>query len=727
MEWFYQNRIRLIVSYINILLIFYIFSVCLNITSVNYLYVTAAYLIPVIIYWLMSYIIRKWYYRIGLISIAILSASAYIYQSFNNPNSYLFEYVTKRIYILNSDIVDGIATNFSSYLPVIVLLPFIIITATFLLFEKGFRNSIMLVVLAQLLLFWYMQYYEEVGKCMLVYTLISAVTYILNSYDRSIKPSAKKSANIRIKKSTIITNTIIFCFIVVIPGEFLPQQHLTQLSYKLYNAYRNNGNALSKNTVDSGYDLDYSGYNESDKALGGPISVNNDVALKVKSDQSYYLKGSVKDNYTGHSWTASKYNYKKIEPDGFINDDEDNGNMMTANTIARKKIEVYPVGLRSSSFMIPMYSERLVGENIKPFYDKNTGTFLNNKDVTKKYEVSFYDLDVKSYVTKQYGLYYFGQDEYEKDLQLPSSVTQRTVDLVYKLTKNCTNTGEKIERIREYLQNNYKYTLDASYLPENRDFVDYFLFEDKKGYCVHFATAMTVMYRIAGIPARFVEGYKMDDSMEKQGIYTVTNAQAHAWSEYLVKKGVWAISDASPTPLEQQKKIKKARAVNEKKQQIKAKNKKVKISNTQKQNSIKDKVRKKTKTHVKRINVKPEIYTFLGLLAAAVIIAFLIKKYRANKEKMLYGDSCLPLYRYMIKILSKYGIRKKADMTDMEFADILDDELKKIVKPLINMVYAEHYGNSKNLDLNKEQIYLSFQSWRHKNKNRKKYRFRLVK
>ena len=100
-------------------------------------------------------------------------------------------------------------------------------------------------------------------------------------------------------------------------------------------------------------------------------------------------------------------------------------------------------------------------------------------------------------------------------------VTERTVDLVYDLVKDATTTGEKVEIIRDYLSDNYTYTLDASVLPEGKDFVDYFLFEDPKGYCVQFATSLTVMYRIAGIPARYVEGYKMNDASMKEGLYNV--------------------------------------------------------------------------------------------------------------------------------------------------------------------------------------------------------------
>ena len=80
-------------------------------------------------------------------------------------------------------------------------------------------------------------------------------------------------------------------------------------------------------------------------------------------------------------------------------------------------------------------------------------------------------------------------------------------------------------------------------------FLDYFLFQEKKGYCVYFATAMTMFCRIADVPARYVEGFKMPNN-SLSGRYTVTNEEAHAWCEYLLKADpdIWAVVDTAPTP-----------------------------------------------------------------------------------------------------------------------------------------------------------------------------------
>lgn len=59
----------------------------------------------------------------------------------------------------------------------------------------------------------------------------------------------------------------------------------------------------------------------------------------------------------------------------------------------------------------------------------------------------------------------------------------------------------------EDLLKTYMYTLSPGKVPDGRDYVEYFLMDNRKGYCVHFATAATLLLRSMGVPARYVEGY----------------------------------------------------------------------------------------------------------------------------------------------------------------------------------------------------------------------------
>lgn len=72
----------------------------------------------------------------------------------------------------------------------------------------------------------------------------------------------------------------------------------------------------------------------------------------------------------------------------------------------------------------------------------------------------------------------------------------------------------------------------------------WFLLREKKGYCTYFATAMTLLCRISGIPARYVTGYV---ACPQNGQATVTGADAHAWTEIYLNGFGWLTVDATPS------------------------------------------------------------------------------------------------------------------------------------------------------------------------------------
>ena len=115
-------------------------------------------------------------------------------------------------------------------------------------------------------------------------------------------------------------------------------------------------------------------------------------------------------------------------------------------------------------------------------------------------------------------------------LKLSPSVTKRTKELAVSLTKGCTDDYEKIMAIKKYLQKNCTYTLTPPQPGNSEDIVDYFLFKSHIGYCAHYASAMTVMLRAAGVPARYVCGF-VSPAEHFGDKFVITNEQAHAWVE----------------------------------------------------------------------------------------------------------------------------------------------------------------------------------------------------
>jgi transglutaminase-like putative cysteine protease len=126
-------------------------------------------------------------------------------------------------------------------------------------------------------------------------------------------------------------------------------------------------------------------------------------------------------------------------------------------------------------------------------------------------------------------------DDYPEDirrayLQLPQNMPRRVWDLALDLTATQPTAYDQAAAIESYLRR-LPYTLDIPAPPPDRDVVDYFLFDLRKGYCDYYATAMVVLARAAGLPARLVTGFASGEYNPTENRYTITEADAHTWAE----------------------------------------------------------------------------------------------------------------------------------------------------------------------------------------------------
>jgi transglutaminase-like putative cysteine protease len=116
-------------------------------------------------------------------------------------------------------------------------------------------------------------------------------------------------------------------------------------------------------------------------------------------------------------------------------------------------------------------------------------------------------------------------------LQLPIEVPARVHELAREITGGISNPYDKARAIEGYLRSNYPYDLEIPAPPADRDVTDYFLFDLKRGYCDYYATAMVVLARSSGLPARFVSGYSSGSYDALNAHYAVRELNAHSWAE----------------------------------------------------------------------------------------------------------------------------------------------------------------------------------------------------
>jgi hypothetical protein len=130
--------------------------------------------------------------------------------------------------------------------------------------------------------------------------------------------------------------------------------------------------------------------------------------------------------------------------------------------------------------------------------------------------------------------------------EVPRSLSTDLRTLAQQLTQGCQNNGAKALALQHYLQTRFHYGLDYS-PPADRDPIEDFVLNCRTAHCEYFASAMTLLLREVGVPARYVVGFMVrEHHTGSGGYYVVRECDAHAWCEaYLPGEG-WHAFDATP-------------------------------------------------------------------------------------------------------------------------------------------------------------------------------------
>ena len=162
--------------------------------------------------------------------------------------------------------------------------------------------------------------------------------------------------------------------------------------------------------------------------------------------------------------------------------------------------------------------------------------YVGNPEKLTEYTVSFSSDDMNdAWTTQEYA-----QLISEIYLQVPKQLQEHLQTILVR--ENMTDAAA--ERIAAYVRSVGTYDLNTPRVPEGEDFALYFLEESHQGYCVHFATATTLLLRAAGIPARYVTGYSVEYIDTTWN--SVTEDEAHAWVEYYKEGKGWVPLDPTP-------------------------------------------------------------------------------------------------------------------------------------------------------------------------------------
>ena len=138
---------------------------------------------------------------------------------------------------------------------------------------------------------------------------------------------------------------------------------------------------------------------------------------------------------------------------------------------------------------------------------------------------------------------YITATELRKDLRfwdtdLPRERNVRTIEMAKQMRERAGSDEAFIQSVlTKFGSEEFYYTLQPPALDANA--VDDFMFNTRRGFCEHFASAFTVMARSVGIPARIVTGYQGGEFNPMGGYFIVRQSDAHAWSEVWLEGRGW--------------------------------------------------------------------------------------------------------------------------------------------------------------------------------------------
>lgn len=136
-----------------------------------------------------------------------------------------------------------------------------------------------------------------------------------------------------------------------------------------------------------------------------------------------------------------------------------------------------------------------------------------------------------------------GQEILAPYLEVPPSTTAETVALADRLAAGHTSTYDVVQAYTAWLGDHVEYDLDAPVPDPGEDAVHDFLFDTRRGFCEQIASALTVMLRTQGVPARLATGYLPGTRDRVAGVYEVRAGDAHAWVEVWFPETGWQAFD----------------------------------------------------------------------------------------------------------------------------------------------------------------------------------------
>lgn len=320
------------------------------------------------------------------------------------------------------------------------------------------------------------------------------------------------------------------------------------------------------------FDISPYGYPTTGARLGGPVVLSENRILLISSDQPFLLKGSSRSIYTGYSWLSTDSRSYRLNSGIWrqlqqyaLGIDPLRGKTGKAfkEAFQRKiSLNIEPLVHGMSPVFTIGRVRRVELDNLLdyPIFFTDTGnlfvfgglprgmTYRVTADYFDRHLPGFDDALLALEADRTTGNDQNWPDVRRRYLQLPDLLPRRIYDQAETIVHEARSPYQKALALENFLSKNFRYTLKPEHDWETVDFVDGFL-QSGEGYCVHFASAMVVLARTQGIPARYVEGFALKPLREDQGNnkrWLADGTGAHAWAELYFEGIGWLTFDPTP-------------------------------------------------------------------------------------------------------------------------------------------------------------------------------------
>lgn len=278
------------------------------------------------------------------------------------------------------------------------------------------------------------------------------------------------------------------------------------------------------------------------------LQLDSSIYLYVQADRPHYLVERTATHFDGRSWHALQNAWRRIPRPGnrfVLHGRPVDADASQAAIAVAKDLPIHPV-LPPSATALTFPSEHLG----RDFYDGllAPGTL----QAGTHYQVWLHP-------TRHRGQWVdsLAPAPDERDTQLPAGLDPRIAALARRIAQpegpegSARDAWQQAIALRDHLLENYQYSL-STIARQNDIPLAEFLFEQPHGHCEYFATALAVMLRTQGIPARMATGFVAADYNPITGFYEVKGTNAHAWVHAWVD-GHWLLLEATPAyPLDAQ-------------------------------------------------------------------------------------------------------------------------------------------------------------------------------